>query len=92
MQRRPTNTPNAMIYIVLTIIKNEVKHIKHFRYQADAIEDLNREVASLRERFDEEDEYASNEDELEDLEENESATLYFDNGNASIVFDWLDIY
>lgn len=63
-----------------------------YRYYEDAIADMNKQIDRMHAKYSEEDDYASNDDELEGLEVNDSATLYFNNGEASVTFDYISIH
>ncbi|MCM1217636.1 MAG: hypothetical protein NC548_24355 [Lachnospiraceae bacterium] len=65
--------------------------MKSFRYFADAKEHLLSVVRTMREKYNEDDESASNDDELEDLDEMEYCELNFNNDTITVVLDYTSI-
>lgn len=80
-----------MIYHVITIKNNSIREMKSYRYFADAKEYLLSVVRSMREKYSEDDESASNDDELEDLDEMEYCELNFNNDTITVVLDYTSI-
>ena len=80
-----------MIYHVITIKNNGISAMKSFRYFADAKEHLLSVVRSMREKYSEDDESASNEDELEDLDASLYCDLGFNNDEITVALDYTSI-
>lgn len=80
-----------MLYHVITIKNNRIDAMKSFRYFNDAKEQLLTVVRTMREKYSEDDESASNEDELEDLDEMQYCELNFNNDEITVVLDYTSI-